>query len=115
MAEFRGELTMHEKRLAAAGFAALAVALAGPAAESKERSPQELWDATCHVCHDTGVGPQILGQHLSAEKIKTIVRNGGLEMTPFSPAVISDAELDALAKWVSERDAPASPASDGGK
>jgi len=95
-----------------AGVAATMVAAGVPMlvqAATAARSPQEVWDQTCHACHDTGASnaPVILGAHIPADRVKAVVRNGGLEMGAFTEAQVSDAELDALAKWVSEHDAPA--------
>ncbi|MFZ1988380.1 MAG: cytochrome c [Alphaproteobacteria bacterium] len=73
---------------------------------SGTRTPQQVWDATCHACHDTGAAPVILGQHIPADRVKAMVRNGGLQMPPISTDQVSDDELEALAPWVSAHDAP---------
>ncbi len=73
---------------------------------SAERSPQEVWDETCHACHDTGVAPEILGKHPSPDQVKSMVRYGGMQMPPLTTEQVSDEELEALATWVSEHDAP---------
>ena len=70
------------------------------------RAPQLIWNTTCKSCHETGAAPAILGMHLPADRIKAVVRNGGLEMLPFSDDQVSDDELEALADWVSAHDAP---------
>jgi mono/diheme cytochrome c family protein len=70
------------------------------------RTPQQVWDGTCHACHDTGAAPVILGKHIPADRVKAMVRNGGLQMPPISTDEVSDDELEALAPWVSEHDAP---------
>ena len=70
------------------------------------RTPQEVWDGTCHACHDTGAAPVILGKHIPADRVKAIVRNGGLQMPPIGTDQVSDDELEALAAWVSAHDAP---------
>ena len=95
-----------------AGIGATLVAAGAPffvLAADAARDPQQIWDQTCHACHDSGAGgaPLILGMHIPADRVKAMVRNGGLEMGAFPEAQISDAELDVLAKWVSEHDAPA--------
>lgn len=73
---------------------------------SAARTPQEVWDATCHACHDTGVAPVILGKHIAPDQVKSIVRNGGMQMPPIGTDQVSDDELEALAAWVSEHDEP---------
>jgi len=93
------------------GMAASLLAATPPivfAAESA-RAPEQIWSSTCASCHDTGANdaPKILGQHIPADRVKAVVRNGGVEMGAFTPDQISDQELDALAKWVSAQDAPA--------
>ena len=52
------------------------------------------------------VAPVILGQHIPTDRVKAIVRNGGLQMPPISTDQVSDEELEALAPWVSAHDAP---------
>ena len=76
------------------------------AAEAAPRSPDQTYAATCHLCHDTGIGPSIKTMHVPAEQISMIVRNGFGPMPPFSPAAISDSELRALAQQLSQGDAP---------
>ncbi len=101
---------MTKFRVLIAGLAATAVAAGVPLialAAATPRTPQQIWDQVCSNCHVTGPGPVILGAHFPADRIKAVVRNGGLEMTPFSADDISDDELDALAKWVSAHDAVA--------
>ena len=44
--------------------------------------------------------------HIPADRVKAVVRNGGLEVGAFTADQISDDELEALAKWVSAHDAP---------
>jgi mono/diheme cytochrome c family protein len=75
-------------------------------AVAADRSPQQVWNATCSRCHDTGAAPQILGMHVAVDTIKTYVRQGGMQMLPFTEDQVSDSELDALAKWVNEHAPP---------
>ena len=92
------------------GLAATALMTALPAlvySAEAGRPPELVWNLTCKSCHESGAAPAILGMHLDAEQIKGIVRNGGLQMPPISDSQVSDAELDALADWVSAHDAPA--------
>lgn len=77
---------------------------------------QQVYEHYCIHCHAAGPGhpgtdmlAAIHGEEkailkgredLNEEYVKTIVRNGLLEMAPFRPTEISDAELDALAAYV---------------
>ena len=70
------------------------------------RTPQQVWDATCHACHDTGVAPMLFGKHPAPDQVKSMVRNGGMQMPPISTDQVSDDELNALATWLSQHDAP---------
>ncbi len=65
-----------------------------------------IWNASCHYCHDEGIGPQILGLHLPPDLVRHAVRDGLNAMPPFFPSELDARELDALAHWVSAQDAP---------
>jgi len=99
---------MSERHVLALGFAATAGLTLLPilSYSAAPRTPQQVWDGTCHACHDTGAAPVIFGQHLPADRIKAIVRNGGMQMPPISTDQVSDDELEALAPWISAHDAP---------
>jgi mono/diheme cytochrome c family protein len=66
-----------------------------------QRPPEAIYAKTCGFCHGTNVGPIILGRALPAAIIKQRVRHGQNAMPAFRPTEITNAELDALAKWVS--------------
>lgn len=55
----------------------------------------------CGYCHGVNVGPKILGRGLPSEAIVAMVRIGPGAMPAFRPTEISNAELDALARWIS--------------
>ncbi|HXZ68733.1 MAG TPA: cytochrome c [Alphaproteobacteria bacterium] len=100
---------MGERRVLVLGLAATAGFMLLPIlgySASATRTPQQVWDGTCHACHDTGAAPVILGQHIPPDRVKAIVRNGGLQMPPIGTDQVSDDELEALAAWVSAHDAP---------
>ena len=79
----------------------------------------ELYQQYCIACHAEGPGhpgTMRLGIRLGEDKavltkrtdlqaayVKTIVRQGILLMPPFRPAEISDAELEALANYLSKK------------
>jgi mono/diheme cytochrome c family protein len=65
------------------------------------RSAEKVYASSCGYCHGRNVGPVILGRGLPAPAIEAIVRNGLNAMPAFRPSEISDAELAAVAAWVS--------------
>ncbi|MFM9852043.1 MAG: c-type cytochrome [Sphingomonadaceae bacterium] len=66
-----------------------------------ERAPEVTYAKTCGYCHGRNVGPVIRGRNLPAEAIVRQVRHGQNGMPAFRPTEITNAELDALAKWIS--------------
>ena len=74
-------------------------------AAAPARDPARVYAATCHFCHDTGIGPPIRGAHYPPAQIRFIVRHGDGAMIAFTPTAISHAELAALIVWL-DRAAP---------
>jgi mono/diheme cytochrome c family protein len=70
------------------------------------QGPEHIWRAVCSYCHGAGVGLQLLGAKLPASVIVEITRNGLKQMPAFAPTQISDAELAALAEWISRSEPP---------
>lgn len=68
------------------------------------RGPQFIYDRTCGYCHGHNVGPIILGRNLPPQLIESFVRHGNGAMPAFKPTEITDAELAALARWISTAD-----------
>lgn len=67
------------------------------------KSGEEVWDKTCHYCHDAAhVGPDLRGRGLPAPAIAFIVRNGVGAMPSFPESQLNDAELKTLSEWVSK-------------
>lgn len=64
-------------------------------------SAEKVYSSTCGYCHGRNVGPVILGRSLPVPAIEAVVRNGLNAMPAFRPSEISDAELAAVAAWVS--------------
>ena len=92
--------------LIVAGLLAVASATAaapvGPALDAKLSTGAEgTYSETCAYCHGSNVGPIILGRHLPADMIKSTVRGGRGAMPAFRPTEINDADLAALADWIS--------------
>ncbi len=78
----------------AAGCASLAEGATTP------RPPEAVYAKTCGYCHGQHVAPVIRGRGLPTEIITQYVRSGPRAMPAFRPTEISDAELEALAKWL---------------
>ena len=93
--------------------------------EGATRTGEQIYQRHCSACHDAGPGHPghdagpghpatlLLGQKYGAEKavikgrkdlnqvyVKAIVRGGLLEMPPFRPTEITDAELDVIAEFI---------------
>ena len=65
------------------------------------RAPEAIYAKTCGYCHGARVAPVIRGRKLPVEVITSCVRSGPRAMPAFRPTEISNAELAALAKWIS--------------
>lgn len=68
---------------------------------SPPRAPAVIYAKTCGYCHGQHVAPVIRGRNLPPQIIAQYVRSGPRAMPAFRPTEISDAELKALAQWVS--------------
>ena len=84
--------------------------------EGATRAGEQIYQRHCSACHDAGPGHPatlLLGQKYGAVKavikgrkdlnqvyVKAIVRGGLLEMPPFRPTEITDAELDVIAEFI---------------
>jgi cytochrome c5 len=66
------------------------------------KSSEQIYRAFCIYCHQTNIGPAILGRHYSPVVLTILVRNGINTMPTFRKSEISDTELSALAKWVEQ-------------
>lgn len=88
--------------LCAAGALALPLAARADVPPSATpRSAEKVYASTCGYCHGRNVGPVILGRGLPAPAIEAMVRGGLNAMPAFRPSEISDAELAAVAAWIS--------------
>jgi (+)-pinoresinol hydroxylase len=94
--------------------------LAAPDQEQIDRG-HKVFDKWCFPCHGTGVGkpgtdslaargqkPAVLEERtdLTAPTIKQFVRHGVLFMPTFRKTEISDAELDAIAAYLTRNNKP---------
>lgn len=66
------------------------------------RPPEKVYAVTCGYCHGHNVGPIIRGRQLPPETVEYFVRHGNGAMPAFRPTEISNAELKALALWISQ-------------
>jgi mono/diheme cytochrome c family protein len=104
---------------------ALSVLLAGPAFAAPDQAQidrgHKVFDKWCFPCHGTGVGkpgtdslaargqkPAVLEERtdLTPPAIKTFVRHGVLYMPMFRKTEISDADLDAIAAYLTRNNKP---------
>jgi mono/diheme cytochrome c family protein len=122
----RGEARMrHESALAGSALAALIICGPGMAAEPSDpyAAGRAVYTKWCAPCHDPGVihpgtnaltvkyqgvksGVLLEWKDLPPEMVRHLVRNGISVMPQFRKTEISDADLDALAKFLS-RNTPA--------
>lgn len=82
------------------------LALACTQAALAADQPTEVRDPTyakvCSYCHETGIGPVLLGRQLPTVYIENVVRQGFRAMPSFRPTEIDNAALASVARWVSE-------------
>jgi len=71
------------------------------------RNSEQLWRSTCAYCHDGRLASQLLGARLTAQAVLAAARAGPNSMPSFSASQVSDAELRALADWMSRQKKPA--------
>ena len=106
--------------LVALSLVLASAAFAAPDQEQIERG-HKVYDKWCFPCHGTGVGkpgtdslaargqkPAVLEERtdLNAAMIKQFVRHGVLFMPVFRKTEISDAELDAIAAYLTRNNKP---------
>jgi mono/diheme cytochrome c family protein len=113
------------KKARASLLVALSLMMAGAAFASPDQEQIErghkVYDKWCFPCHGTGVGkpgtdslaargqkPAVLEERtdLTAPAIKQFVRHGVLFMPMFRKTEISDAELDAIAAYLTRNNKP---------
>lgn len=67
---------------------------------SNERSGEEVYQAICQYCHETGLGPKLTERQLPAAYIIQTVRYGRGAMPAFRPSEISQQELERTARLI---------------
>lgn len=93
--------------IAALGIASSAIAAQKLGEYQSDRAPEVVYAKVCGYCHGKNVGPIILGRNLDTDMIKAVARHGRNGMPAFRPTEVSNAELDALANWISKSPARA--------
>ncbi len=78
-----------------AGFAVAGAASAQDA--GGQRDENYAYQKVCQYCHESGVGPALMGRELDPDYVRHVVRNGLRAMPAFLPSEIDDAALDELA------------------
>lgn len=92
-------------------FVAIACATAAPALATKPQpttpaplKPEAVWRATCGYCHGSVPGaPELRGIGLPEKAIVVTARQGAPGMPVFHASEISDADLQALARWITRQ------------
>lgn len=89
------------------GLAVLGIASSAFAAQKlgeyqAERTPEVVYAKVCGYCHGRNIGPILLGRKLDTDMIKAVARQGRNGMPAFRPTEVTNAELDALATWISK-------------
>lgn len=84
----------------------LSAAIAGFAAPTSDGvdTPDGLYRAACAHCHEDGPAGALVGRPLTSAAIRDAVRGPGTtdrRMPAFARAVIDDAALDGLVRWLS--------------
>jgi mono/diheme cytochrome c family protein len=105
------ETTTEKARTAFIFASLLAVGVvAGSAWAAPQQAPEpgfawkdgaEVYKKLCALCHDTAVGPVILGRGHDPMYIQLIVRHGNRAMPAFRASEIDDPSLEKLAEYVS--------------
>jgi Cytochrome C oxidase, cbb3-type, subunit III len=79
------------------------------------QGPRQLWREICSYCHNERVAPELRGASLSAQALISAVRKGPNAMPSFTPSVVSDTELEQLARWLVSQPKPPAQADRGGR
>lgn len=69
-------------------------------AEDAARKPEQIYQAVCRYCHETGLGPQLKARQLPAAYVTHVVRHGQRAMPAFRSTEISDTELQRIAAFI---------------
>lgn len=92
-----------------AAFAAIGlvarIAWAGPPEVPEQgftwKDGAEVYQKVCALCHESSIGPILLGENLDPAYIQMIVRQGNEAMPAFRASEIDDKTLAKLAEYIS--------------
>jgi cytochrome c553 len=92
-------------------LAGMAAALLGTApvlgqSAGEWNGPSQLWRATCGYCHNERLAAELRGAGVSAQDLIGAVRKGPNAMPSFARSVVSDTELEQLARWLATQQKP---------
>lgn len=71
-----------------------------------EQGGERIYRRICSLCHETRIGPSLLGRHLPPVAVQHIVRHGINGMPAFRSSEISDEELAELGTFIERSGAP---------
>lgn len=98
-------------RIILTGFAALALQATAEAAPSASKGKDTFHRVGCYECHNYqgqgGVGPPLTA--VSADRLKSYVRNANGNMPPYRPAVLSDDDIADIYAYLSSLPKPPAP------
>lgn len=93
--------------IAGLGLASSAFAAQKLGEYQPQRAPEQVYAKVCGYCHGRNIGPILLGRNLPTDMVKAVARQGRNAMPAFRPTEVTNAELDALATWISKTPAKA--------
>ena len=88
--------------IAGLGLASAAFAAPKLGEYQPQRAPEEVYAKVCGYCHGRNIGPILFGRNLPTDMVKAVARQGRNGMPAFRPTEVTNAELDALATWISK-------------
>jgi len=70
------------------------------------RDAEQVYQKICSHCHDTGIGPVILGRKLPVSYVSMIVRHGNGAMMAFRQSDLNDLTLNEVSKLIEDSKPP---------
>lgn len=92
---------MHKTARTVLACVALAAAQSALAEQVAIERGERIYTKVCSHCHDTRVGPEILGRQLPASYVEHVVRHGYRAMPAFRASEIDEQALAGVVEWVS--------------
>lgn len=91
---------MHANRLAWLMLGAGAMLGAAGAGAGQWRDGAQVYEKVCAHCHETNVGPVLMGRQLPLVYVERVVRYGNRAMPSFRPSEIDDAALADVVRLI---------------